>query len=394
MQATPSRVTAGQVVTATGLAGALTAVWLVLLPHAPFAGGDAFHYLNMALEPKAPAETPYAFRVLTPWLAHQLGGNSYPGYNTMFRVITAAALAAAGPATYLICRRLGGTHLAGLVGVAGLLSLPGWLFNLYQPYLIDPVAMALTAWCTAAVLHGWTRVLPLLLTAAALARETTLWLVAPLYLTLRRRWIDLGTAGSVLLLMGPAILAMWAARQAQRVTGWPTVGELTAVGWKTVVDQRLTTDPVGWLALAFAASLGMWWVLGLYGRRSAGRLWWFLIPVFAQFALGADWSRFALYAFPVVVPAGVLAIWTHPARAAFLALIGIQSVAALVDVAVGGKLYLNETPPSAWIAAGLAACAVLVWHAPARWWRRGADPARAGTDEEVSPAVPAAPTAS
>ncbi|MEV0133094.1 hypothetical protein AB0H83_32110 [Dactylosporangium sp. NPDC050688] len=50
--ATP-RVTPVQVLTATGLSVALTAVRLVLLPHALYAGGDAAHYLNMALEPKA-----------------------------------------------------------------------------------------------------------------------------------------------------------------------------------------------------------------------------------------------------------------------------------------------------------------------------------------------------
>jgi len=214
------RTTARQLLTAVGLSAVLTAAWLAVLPHAVNSGGDTVFYLHMALEPKAPAETPYAFRVLTPFLAHQLGGNRYPGYDTSFRIITALALAAAGPATYLITRRLGGTHAAALVGVAGLLSLPGWLFNLYQPYLIDPVAMALTAWCITAVVHNWTRVLPLLLTAAALARETTTMLLLPLYLVLRRRWLDLGTAGQVILFMAPALLATWAVRQTQRITGW------------------------------------------------------------------------------------------------------------------------------------------------------------------------------
>ncbi|GAA0938895.1 hypothetical protein [Virgisporangium aurantiacum] len=90
------------------------------------------------------------------------------------------------------------------------------MFNLYQPYLIDPVAMALTAWCITAVAYNWTKVLPLLLTAAGLARETTTMLIVPLYLVLRRRWVDVGTGVQVSLLIGLALLAMWAVRQPQR----------------------------------------------------------------------------------------------------------------------------------------------------------------------------------
>jgi hypothetical protein len=288
----------------------------------------------------------------------------------------------------MITRRLGGTHAAALVGVAGLLSLPGWLFNLYQPYLIDPVAMSLTAWCIAAVAYNWTRILPLLLTGAALARETTTMLLLPLYLVLRRRWLDVGTAGQVVLLMAPALVATWAVRQTQRITGWPTVGELATAGWRTVVDQRLSHDPAYWLWLALAASLGVWWVFGLHGARVAGRLWWFLIPVFAQFALGADWSRFAMYAFPVVIPAGVIALWQHPARAGFLALLGVQSVAALLDVAVNGRLSLNEVAPSTWVTSGLAVCALVVWHLPRRRGVTRPDAPARTTEVRAAPSSP------
>jgi hypothetical protein len=373
MSSLSSRVNAWQLLVAVGLSIVLTVGWLAILPHAAVSGGDTVFYLRMALEPKAPAETPYAFRVLTPWLAHQLGSNRYPGYDTSFRIITASALAAAGPATYLICRKLGGTHVAALVGVAGLLSLPGWLFNLYQPYLIDPLAMALTAWCITAVAYQWTRVLPLLLTAAVLARETGSMLIVPLYLVLRRRWVDFGTAVQVLLLMGPALLAMWAVRQPQRITGWPTTAELVVAGWNAIVDQRLTSNPAFWVTYAFAASLGIWWVFGWYGRRAAGRLMWFLVPVFVVFLIGTDWSRYALYAFPVVVPAGVIAVWRHPARTILLALIGAQSLVALVDIADNGRLTIDQARPSVWVTLGLAVCAIVVWHLPLARWRRRTD---------------------
>lgn len=230
--------------------------------------------------------------------------------------------------------------------------------------------MALTAWCVTAVAYSWTRVLPLLLTGALLARETSSMLIVPLYLVLRRRWLDLGTAVQVLLLMGPGLLAVWAARQPQRLTGWPTVRELAIAGAKDVGWRLSTTNPAFWLVYAGAASLGIWWVFGWYGRRTPGRLWWFLVPVFGQWALGADWSRYALYAFPVVVPAGAIAVWRHPARAVLLGLIGAQSLVALVDIADSGRLTLDQARPSVWITFGLAVLAAIVWHLPLARRRR------------------------
>ncbi|HET6212665.1 MAG TPA: hypothetical protein VFE14_07315 [Micromonosporaceae bacterium] len=129
-----------------------------VLPHAQVATGDTVDYLSIAANPKASAHTPYAFRVLTPWLANEIGGVHH--YRVAFRAITATALAGAGPAVYLGCRRLGGTHGAALTGMAGLMSLPMWLFNLYQPYLIDGPAMALAAWSMTALVYGWLAVLP------------------------------------------------------------------------------------------------------------------------------------------------------------------------------------------------------------------------------------------
>lgn len=368
--------------TAVGAAVVLTVGWLAVLPHARHAGGDAAEYLAMAAHPKARGHTPFAFRGLTPWLANALGGADH--YSIAFRVITASALASAGVAVYLICRRLGGGHAAALVGMAGLMSLPMWLFNLYQPYLIDGPAMALTAWSMTALVYGWLAALPLILVVTGLARETVPALALPIYMWLRQRWVDLRTAWQVILLVAPAVVTTWAIRQPMAVRGWGTTKSLLIAGWKIMWTQRMETDPLYWFFYAFAGSLSVWWLLGFYGWRHGGRLWWLLVPVFAQFAVGGDWSRFALYAFPVVVPAAAIAIWQHPRRNLLLAVVAVQSLLAIVDVIDVGGLAINHLTKSTYAAVPLTvlAAAVLWWPRRTRGAAKAAPTARTVTGDE------------
>jgi hypothetical protein len=380
-----------EVAVSVGVAVALTIGWLAVLPHVQNTGGDTIEYLRMAADPKALGHTPYAFRGLTPWLAHELGGESH--YSAAFRAITASTLASTGPAVYLLCRKLGGEHRAALIGMAGLMSLPLWLFNLYQPYLIDGPAMALTAWSMCALTYDRCTVLPLLLVATGLARETVVGLVLPIYMWLRARWLDLHTAWRVILVMSPALLATWAIRQPMHTYGWPTTMELMKAGASIVYTQRLETDPLWWTFYAFAGSLSIWWLLGWYGWRHGGRLWWLLVPVFAQFAVGGDWSRFALYAFPVVVPAATIALWQHPRRGLLFVLVAAQSLAVFADLAVAGHPAINTMQPSTYVAVplmGLTA-ATLWWHPRTTARRPGAAIARGRHRTEVAVVSPAAP---
>lgn len=390
-----------EIAVSVGVAIALTVGWLAVLPHVRHTGGDTLDYLRMAADPKATGHTPFAFRGLTPWLAHALGGPHH--YSEAFRLITGSALASAGPAVYLICRRLGGEHRAALVGMAGLMSLPLWLFNLYQPYLIDGPAMALTAWSMTAVVYGWMAVLPLLLVATGLARETVAALALPIYMWLRTRWVDLHTAVRVLLVVSPALLTTWAIRQPMQTRGWSSTTKLLEVGWQIMWRDRIATNPPWWIFDAFAGSLGIWWVLGFYGWRYGGRLWWLLVPVFAQFTVGADWSRFALYAFPVVVPAAAIAIWRHPRRTVLLALVAVQSLMAFVDLGVKGVLAINGGQPSTWACIPLAVLTALtLWwprpSSPRQSWRRRSNrdtaPGEAGVQTDPPTVPPAYPTRS
>ena len=123
------------------------------------------------------------------------------------------------------------------------------------------------------------------------------------------------------------------------------------------VKKDVLPNPHWWIFYGVAGSMG------IYGRRHTGRLWWMLVPVFAQWLFGSDHARYALYAFPVVVPAAAIAVWAHPRRNLLLGLIVLQSGVILVDNFVYGHPGLYMLYPSIWISAGL-----MIPTALTLWW--------------------------
>jgi hypothetical protein len=365
---------------ATALSAALTLGWLAVMPvaNARTSGGDTRWFLLMAGDPKAVSWAPSAFRGLEPWLAHAIGtlpkelGLSSRSYHLIaFCVLTWLSLWMAGPAAYLITRRLGGAHGAGMLGMGGLMCLPMWLFFIHQPYLVDAPAMALMAWTMVAVMHGWMMVLPLMLVLTGLARETVVGFAVPIYMWLRHRWVDLSTAWQVAMMMAPAVVVTWAVRQPMEHTGYQSTLGLMYAGLVKYVIPDLTGAREGlnagyFLTYGFAGSLGIWWVLALAGRRHGGRLWWLLVPVSAQWMFGSDYGRYALYAFPVVIAAGAMAVWEHPRRRLLFGLVVAQSLAIVADLVVVGHPAIYTWMPSLWISAGLMLVTAFVLWWPAR----------------------------
>ncbi len=357
---------------AIGVAVAVMVGWIIYLPLASYqtAGGDTTTYLQMAQNPKGAYWVPLAYRGLEPWLAHALGGASH--YVEAFQLLTWASLVAAAVALYLICRRLGGTHAAGLVGLVGVMSLPMWLFLVYVPYLVDGPALALMSWSMLALINGWFAVLPLLLVVTGLARETVIGFAVPIYMWMRQRWVDLGAGWKTTAIIAPAFVVTWATRQAASYYMDSSTLGLMKYGLLQYVGHDVVPRPLFFLTYGIAGSLGLWWVLGLYGRRHGGRLWWLLVPVFAQWLFGSDYGRYALYAFPVVVAVGAIAVWQHPRRIVLLGLVTVQSLSTVADIQIRGFQHLYQIQPSTWISLALMVLAV-----PILWW-----PTRttAGTD--------------
>lgn len=370
-----------ELIIAAGVSVGVMLAWILVMPiAAPAYSGksDIVVYIAMAADPKGVHWAPLAFRVLEPWLANAIGGDAH---NLLaMRVLSWTAQALTGPAVYLITRRLRGSNGAGLLAVIGLMCVPMWLLLVHQPYLVDGMAMLAMSWTMVALTYGWLIVLPLLLVIMGLSRETVMAFAVPLYMWLRSRWIDWNAAFRVGFMIAPALIVVWAIRQPMTYTGYQSFLGFLYAGVNYVnrdviqggrfVDLVAATGiptPLWFIVYGVAGSLGIWWLLGIVGRRHGGRLWWLLIPVFAQWAFGTDWARYALYAFPVVVPVAAIAVWSHPRRPLLLGLIGLQSVAVFADIYIDGHPRLYAITPSTWISSVLMVitAAVLWW--PSRW---------------------------
>jgi hypothetical protein len=357
----------------------LTVAWVLIMPLIDYriSGGDTKTYMAMAWDPKGVHWAPLAFRVLEPWLAYAIGGPNH--ILGAFRLISWGSVFLSAPAVYLICRRIGGVHAAGILAVVGALCLPMTLFLVHQPYLVDSLAIALMSWSTVALINGWFVALPILLTLTGLARETVLGFALPMYMWLRQRWVDFGAGWQVLFFIAPALVTVWAIRQPMTFTGYASTPGLMVSGFRDYVMHDVGPNPHWWIFYGIAGSLGMWWLLGIQGRKHGGRLWWMLVPLFAQWLFGSDYARYAYYAFPVVLSAGAIAVWAHHRRSILLGLIALQSVAVFADNYINGHPRIYILQPSTWISAGLMILTAIVL-----WW-----PARkTKTDVEVaSPAM-------
>jgi hypothetical protein len=341
---TAAPATRAQAAAAAAVAVALTLLWRLL---SPLAGQplccDAGNYLRMAADPGEPVIRPHSSRVLVPWLTHLLGGAP-----ATYHAISLACLAGALLVTYLLARRLGAGHGWALLAIVCLGCSRGWVFYLYDPYLSDPAAFVLLAGTFLALVRArptWL-VAPLLVLTAG-ARELFAGMALPIYAWLRRtRWdprAALRTAALVapavaayalVVVLAPSLPPVDYARPAGRVLGG-------------ILAKRMEQDGLLWFASAFAMSLGVWWPLAIAGLRDAPirRLAWWLLPVLANCLIGWDWSRYATYAFPVVMPAAALVLARASRKVVLLAALAVQALLPLVDLATG-HLLLNQPGPS------------------------------------------------
>ncbi len=341
---TAAPATRRQAVLAAGLAVALTGFWRLV---SPLAGGqlccDAANYLRMAADPGQPVIRPHSSRVLVPWLTYLLGGG-----RATYHTITLACLAGALLLTYLLARRLDAGHSWSLLAMAGLACSRGWVFYLYDPYLSDPAAFLLLAGSFLALVRArptWL-VAPLLVLTAG-ARELFAGMALPVYAWLRGRLVDPRAALRSAALLAPAVVAYALVLSvapslppADYQRPLPTV-------LAGILDKRMEQDGGLWFASAFAMSLGVWWPLAVAKLRAEPirRLAWWLAPVLANCLIGWDWSRYATYAFPVVMPAAALALTRAPRRPLLLTAVAVQALLPLADLAAG-RPQLNHPGPS------------------------------------------------
>jgi hypothetical protein len=249
---------------------------------------------------------------------------------------------------YAATRRLGAVHWAALLAMVGLLSSRGWVFYLYDPWLADPAALLLVAAAFLAIVSGRVWVVALVGVVFAGVRELYLGRAAP--------------AAGLLVLPG-WLVHQWIVRTVPS-TGGRGGGFLdqTIFGLGSWFSDR---GGVGYLlVVAVVLSFGCWWVLAVpsLGDERVRPLLWCLGPGLGQFVFGGDSGRFLLYAFPVVIPAAALTLQRlRPrVRAVVLAILGLQLLTPLLDMAPPDRMRLNQPGPSVAVTAALMAVTVAV----------------------------------
>ncbi len=342
--------TVGEAAQAAALSAALTGFWLVVSPVArqPVCC-DAGEYLRLARDPTGPVLRPYSMRVLVPWVVHALGGDAV----ATMHAVSLVCLAVAAWLLYLLARQLGVGHRDALLATAALSCSRGWLFFFYDPYVTEPAAFLLLAAVFLVLVRNRRRwlIAPLLVLLAA-TREQFVAVALPTYFWLHqsrpgRRRVDWRALSATTGLLLGALVAFAALAIVPPVL--PPTPLSHPVGFAYTLRRRMAGDGWLWFGSAFAMSLGVWWPLAVASLRvdRFRRLSWWLLPVLAYLVvIGWDWSRYALYGFPVVMAAGA---WTiahrQRCRPLLLALVAVQAVLPVVDL-VAGKPTLDDPGPS------------------------------------------------
>jgi hypothetical protein len=354
---------------ASGIAALETAtvalIWVSVLPFAPAAlCCDAGDYTAMAQDPVnyRPASV-HAARVLVPWLVHLIGTQPVATYH----VISLLCLFATGPLVYAISRRLGASRQMSMLGMAALLLSRGWTFYLLDPWLSDPAAFVLIAAAFLALVSGRGRLLAPLLLVLAMTRELFVGLALPIYAWQRRQPLDIPVLIRVGLQLLPAVAVYELLTRIVPSAGPAGSGYLSLAVVQATWYYNMGPNAVFWVSNTFALSFGIWWLLALptWRDRRIRKLAWWLVPVFAQLAVGTDWSRYAVYAFPVVFPAAALALDRLQPRGILLGLIAVQMAVPWLDLHQPSLDYPGLSLPVT-VALMVVTAIVLLSRAPSR----------------------------
>ena len=149
---------------------------------------DAYAYVAAAEEPRVFTVAPWGYRVLTPALAHAAAGGEPSRVLRGFRLVNAAALLAAALLLWSLARRVGLAPWAAFAAVPLFVLSPPVAELVRNPFLADPLAVALATALLLALEKGASRpVLVLVALLGALAKESFLLLLPVVYLARRRR---------------------------------------------------------------------------------------------------------------------------------------------------------------------------------------------------------------
>jgi hypothetical protein len=290
---------------------------------------DAYAYVAMAEDPRFFTVAPWGHRVLAPALARAAVLGQPARVLRGFRIVTFAALVVAAASLWLFARRLGLTAWAALLGAAAFVISPPVAELLRNPYLTDPVLLAVeTVFLLALQAGAGAPALALLAALGALAKESFLLLV-PVVAFARwrsdgpRRALALTAAAAAAAITVTVLLRAWWTPQLEAPVPGLRPETLRAGGAN--LGAFLQRQPWG---LSFLAAVAV--TAALAARRREGRallarygyagLAALAAPFFnpVVFSVG-DVRRLIVHALPVLVPVALAALpraWGPPSAAA------------------------------------------------------------------------------
>lgn len=315
---------------------------------------DAYAYMAMADHPSVFTVAPWGYRVLTPWLVHALPvANAARG----FRYVTLGALTLAGGLLFLFLRRLGNGPGAALAGVLAFSLSPPVGQALRNPFLAEPLGIALVlAFLLALAAEAGLAVLCALAVLAALCKEGLLAILLPLvfFVTLEREGVRRA-------LRAAAVVSLPAVVVAVGLPAW----------WTPHLPASLPRFEPWRAAVAAAGAWREWWgsmlLAGLTPLAALGALRRKARPVLRRYGyllavtfaaplaaatytgeggtghfFAADVPRLLLYALPVLIALALVAldrVWPHlgapptapPINAVLAAAAGIFAVTAALS---------------------------------------------------------------
>ena len=281
----------------------------------PLPAFDAYVYVAMAEHPTVFTVAPWGHRILTPWLARIV---PFAPLSVAFPVVTVGAFALACLLLYAFLRRRGHRPWAAGVGVVAFALSPPVGELIAAPFLVEPLACALLIALLLALEMGLgVGTLALIAVLGVLAKEVVLLFLPVVYFAARtdqrsraaRDAIVVGAAAVAALLL---LRVVWTPHLSTPV---PDLGaERLRLLWNS-----FRFEPMRWLAVSAVGGLTLAAIAGTLrasARPFLRRYGWVLAatlvqPLLAHYAIQqvvGEMNRYLLYAVPVLVGLGLIAL--------------------------------------------------------------------------------------
>jgi hypothetical protein len=281
----------------------------------PLPAFDAYVYVAMAEHPTVFTVAPWGHRILTPWLVRAV---PFAPISVAFPIVTVAAFALACLLLFAFLRRRGHRPWAAALGTGAFALSPPVGELVAAPFLVEPLACALLVALLLALEMGLgLGALTLIAVLGVLTKEVVFLFLPVVYFAARaeRRPHALRDAAVVVAAAGVTLILLRLVWTPHLRTPLPEIG----LERFRLIGYSLRFEPWRWLAVTAIGGLTPLAVAGALrpaARPYLRRYGWVLVaalvqPMLAHYAIQqvvGEMNRYLLYAVPVLVGLGLLAL--------------------------------------------------------------------------------------